>query len=199
MKIEVDYEKLAEEYTEIELRDGSTLKMKKVLPFKQKEQLAIDLANYIMIGDEEAGACYPKYIRDAIEAYLVLKYYSDLETEEYSIEYVEKVADWMCTQGLTVYALTRETDFSWVDSMVTYITDGVSAHIHGVNSLQGQIGRIIQSITGEKGLVDEMAKSTELNEQMISMIGAAMAQNRRGKGKAGKIVDLPETLNLAKK
>lgn len=198
MKIDFDAFQPQEHTKPLLLNDGTDLTVKTWIPYDQREALAMDIVNTTMTEDEEAGICYEKYVADMIETFFILKYYSDLELGDYEMEYAKKVYDWFTNNNHDRSELCEITGYrSDVEPIVDRLKNGVKAHIAGMNSTQAQIRKLIDSIYGNQGLIDELAKSTELNEEMISLLGAGMKlmENK----KKGQVIRKTEGLNFAKK
>lgn len=198
MKMDFDAYQPQEHTQSLLLNDGTDLTVKTWLPYDQREALAMEIVNTVMTEDEEAGVCYEKYIADVIECFFILKYYTDLELGDYELGYAKKVFDWFTNNNHDLCELCEVTGYQCeVEPIVERLKDGVKAHITGMNSIRMQIRKLIDSIYGNQGLIDELAKSTELNEEMISLLGSGMKMlENKKKGQAGRRTD---GLNFAKK
>lgn len=128
--------------------------------------------------DEEAGIAYEAYNAELIRAFLILKYYTDLELAEYdNPEGRCAVHDALASHGLW-HEIMEIVDLDMDDVDVIAYKLGSSARrgFEEKHSLSRMLMKTFGALLGAEDLTQTVAKAEALNDKLIEMLAAVQKQ-----------------------
>ena len=143
------------------------------LPYAECEQCAFELAGRIVIIDPD-GVVYYSYNQAMIEAFYKLKYFSNIDTDDWDNEEGMRVLyDFMRRNdlfssevGYKVYHAGWET----VWDILSNLYDAMDSKHTKVSSLSYKIGKMFASVLADEDIIKKIAESREVSEKMIDML-----------------------------
>lgn len=127
-----------------------------------------------MIFDEKKGIAFEGYNADLIHAFLVLVYYTDLDTSAFdTVEGRQELFDIIATHGLWEGIMeVVEDDLEDVDCISARLETSARRSFEHEHSLHFQVLKTFQSLLGTEDVTETIAKAEGLNSKLIDMLGA---------------------------
>ena len=127
-----------------------------------------------MIFDEKKGIAFEGYNADLIHAFLVLVYYTDLDTSAFdTVEGRQELFDIIATHGLWESIMEIvEDDLEDVDCISARLETSARRSFEHEHSLHFQVLKTFQSLLGTEDVTETIAKAEGLNSKLIDMLGA---------------------------
>lgn len=179
------------------------IEVKQHIPYEQKEIMALEYVTYINNSDDTVGVMFDSYKRELIELVLICKYYTNIDiTSLDGEEGMMMLHDWIMANDL--YDAIHDAVFDDY-YIVEEIANDMKKHIRAVYDAQNSIGYKAKKVLGPlletENIVDALAKSEEVNNTMVDLIGAYNKQKEAEATKPAKKQKLDSGLvvNFAKK
>ena len=156
----------------LQTADG-TIRIRRILPWEEKEQMAQDYAAAAIVFDEEGGIAYEGYNAELIRSFLILRYYTDIDLKESDTpqgryEVYDAVASYeLWPQIVEVVA----EDLAQVDRIACRIVDAAKCSFERKHALEHQIGKLLKGLLGTESLTETISKAEGLNSKLIEMLG----------------------------
>lgn len=190
---------LEETFTMTDIKGNEVVILRRI-PYDDKLNYVRELAERVLVADEETGLCYESSMYDLVNNYLFVKYYTNIDVDWVeTVDDFKKLYDYCSVSGLADVSVDDASDLG---SLWVSYSQSIIDLYNKKNSLE----------TLAKGLlstdVDTNKEETrQLIEKLIDMKGALMEKEENEKviqfAKANKKAALPKTggvkLNLAKK
>lgn len=200
--VKIDKEKIpAAGMVEILGKDGTRVTVKKHIPYDEKEAMAMELLLYTNATDDDAMVMYDSYKKVLLETVLIVKYYTDIDLTDFGEEDGWRVLmDWLVMNEIYNELMGRTAeDRQMVTEINRLMTDATRTSYTSEHSL----GVKVQKLLGDDVLENEdvftsMAKSEEVNNVMLQLVGAYREQQKAEKNRKMDIGD-GVVLNFAKK
>ena len=127
-----------------------------------------------MIFDEKKGIAFEGYNADLIHAFLVLVYYTDLDTSAFdTVEGRQELFDIIATHGLWEGIMeVVEDDLEDVNCISARLETSARRSFEHEHSLHFQVLKTFQSLLGTEDVTETIAKAEGLNSKLIDMLGA---------------------------
>lgn len=131
-----------------------------------------------MVFDEEAGIAYEAYNAELIRAFLVLKYYTDLDLAEYdNPEGRATVHDALASHGLWREIMdVVDLDMDDVDMIAFKLGGSARRSFEEKHSLSRMLMKTFGALLGTEDLTQTVAKAEVLNGKLIDMLAAVQKQ-----------------------
>lgn len=163
------------------------IRLRSALPVREKQELALDLAQAVMVFDEELGVAYEGYTYDTVLLVLVMRHYSDLDMTAYADEAGwNELHDLLASHGQIdpLYAIVQ-SDLDQVLAIYHRIRDAARLTFERRHSLSYKAGKAFASLLAEENLMTTLAKAEDINSQMIDMLGAYRKTHPTGQAPGG--------------
>lgn len=183
--------------------NGVSIIVKHNISYAQKEKLAIELMAYINAENEDTHTMYTNYKEDLVEMFLICKYYTNIDISDMNTEDDWKMLyDWLvfeCMDEKIMSVISH--DYDVVYGMAMTIIRGIQKINDKNYSLFFQLQNLLGSLLEVGDITDALAKSEEVNNTMIDLIGAYNKQKQEEATKPAKKQKLDSGLvvNFAKK
>lgn len=127
-----------------------------------------------LVFDEEAGIAYEAYNAELIRAFLVLKYYTDLDLAEYNNpEGRCAVHDALASHGLWREIMDIvDADMDDVDVIAYKLGGSARRSFEEKRSLSRMVMKTFGALLGTEDLTQTVAKAEALNGKLIDMLAA---------------------------
>lgn len=198
-KRKIQIEEVKPEYTNI----SEVCLVKKRIPYEEKIALAEELLQLAYVIDDENGIGYLLEDYEAKELFLILKYYSDIDTSEFeSKDLMWKLYDYLtgtdhCADK--IFEAIGE-DYGIVLSIFSRFKKAVESAFKEKQSIGGFLQKAIMPLLSESGIVDTLAKAESTTDTMKKMYDAyRRAEDEEKMKKSGKVNVGGAILNFAKK
>ena len=131
-----------------------------------------------LVFDEEAGIAYEAYNAELIRAFLILRYYTELELTEYdNPEGRSAVYDALASHGLWREIMDIvDMDMDDVDVIAFKLGSSARRSFEEKHSLSRMIMKTFASLLGSEDLAQTVAKAEVLNGKLIDMLAAVQKQ-----------------------
>jgi len=190
-KRKVDMKPAEAEIKSFEMRNGVIVDVTDFIPYEEKEEMAMAMANAMIQTDEDLGVCYKSYIEKIIEAYLFAKYYTNIDVEDAE---VTDVCDFLMAggkyEGMKYHA---GFDLAVVMDMADRMFYAVKARMEK----QASLGYMVKGMLNTNPDTDN-AETRELIEKLIDMKGALLDREKNEKKNAA-VKTGGAVINLAKR
>ncbi len=200
--VKIDKEKIpAVGLVELSGKDGTRITVKKHIPYEEKEAMALELLVYTNATDEDALVMYDSYKKILLEAVLVAKYYTNIDMTDFGEEDGWHVLmDWLTMNEVYNDLMTRTAeDRQLVTEMNRLMTESVRRTYASEHSLGTKVQKMLGAdVLSDEDLFSSMAKSEEVNNVMLQLVGAYREQQKADKNRKMDIGD-GVVLNFAKK
>lgn len=200
--VKIDKEKIpAAGMVEILGKDGTRVTVKKHIPYDEKEAMAMELLLYTNATDDDAMVMYDSYKKVLLETVLIVKYYTDIDLTDFGEEDDWRVLmDWLVMNEIYNELMDRTAEDR---QMVTEINRLMTNATRTSYASEHSLGVKVQKLLGDDVLENEdvftsMAKSEEVNNVMLQLVGAYREQQKAEKNRKMDIGD-GVVLNFAKK
>lgn len=163
--------------------DDTVIVVKRRIPVAEKEMFALSLAESTQVFDDESGVAYKGYLYDVVFTYLFAKYYTNIDVSLYdSEEGHRQVYDFVVYNGIirSTEKLCEEydDDVFAIEKMYNLIVEAAIVTTREKNSLSHKIKTSFASVLADEDLATSLAKSQEVNEQMVDVIGAVIRDKK---------------------
>lgn len=131
-----------------------------------------------LVFDEEAGIAYEAYNAELIRAFLILKYYTDLDI----LEYDNPEGRCAVHDALTSHGLWREimdivdADMDDVDVIAYKLGSSARRSFEEKHSLSRMLMKTFGALLGTEDLTKTVVKAEALNGKLIDMLAAVHKQ-----------------------
>lgn len=168
------------EETEIAGKDGAKLTVRTHIPFAEKLQLAKDaLAMTMQI--HEDSVCYDSYAENMIWMYCLVKYYTNLDTEDLSIE---QVADFLVNDGLEDQLRDAiHDDERYLVEMYLNLRNGVETVFDDERSIQRAIRTSFPFLFTGEDITEALAQAEATGDTLLRAVGALRREEQQEKKK----------------
>ena len=128
--------------------------------------------------DEDAGIAYETYNAELIRAFLILRYYTDLDLAEYD----NQDGRCMVHDALASHGMWREimdivdADMDDVDVIAYKLGSSARRSFEEKHSLSRLVMKTFGALLGTEDLMQTIAKAETLNGKLIDMLGAVQKQ-----------------------
>ena len=183
-------------------------KARSFIPYQKKEEMAEKLVQATVICDP-AGCTYMSYRYDQTRMFLIVKYYTNIDTSEWDTEDGHAALfDYMTRYGdelMSRYEKMCESesfkhDIAIVDNIYSRMYSSLAFKHEHTSTLSYKIGKTFESVLNDQDIVKTLAQSREVSEKMIDMLGVFNANNSdKEKTEKNHKNSVPGLLNFAKK
>lgn len=187
---------------EITGKDGTRVTVKTHIPYEEKEAMAMELLLYTNATDNETFVMFDSYKRVLLEAVLIAKYYTDIDLTDFGEDEGWCILmDWLVMNE--VYGQLMEVTAE-DRQMVTEINQLMTEATRTSYASEHSLGVKVQKLLGEGVLESEdmftsMAKSEEVNNVMLQLVGAYREQQKAEKNRKKMDIGDGVVVNFAKK
>ncbi len=187
---------------EITGKDGTRVTVKTHIPYEEKEAMAMELLLYTNATDNETFVMFDSYKRVLLEAVLIAKYYTDIDLTDFGEDEGWCILmDWLVMNE--VYGQLMEVTAE-DRQMVTEINRLMTEATRASYASEHNLGVKVQKLLGEGVLESEdmftsMAKSEEVNNVMLQLVGAYREQQKAEKNRKKMDIGDGVVVNFAKK
>lgn len=131
-----------------------------------------------LVFDEEAGIAYEAYNAELIRAFLILKYYTDMDLAEYdNPEGRCSVHDALASHGLWREIMEIvDLDMDDVDVIAYKLGSSARRSFEEKHSLSRMLMKTFGALLGTEDLTQTVAKAEALNSKLIDMLAAVQKQ-----------------------
>lgn len=131
-----------------------------------------------LVFDEEAGIAYEAYNAELIRAFLILKYYTDLDFAEYdNLEERCAIHDALASHGLWREIMEIvDADMDDVDVIACKLGSSARRSFEEKHSLSHMLMKTFGALLGTEDLTQTVAKAEALNGKLIDMLAAVQKQ-----------------------
>ena len=165
-KIKVNFEFKPEE-TEIQAGD-TTVMVKKHIPMAEKLQMAQDWVETGVVINQKNGLLQQGHLWHEIEIYLAVKYYTNIDTEDAT---VEQVIDWASSSGISKkIGEIIEDDEGDVYLMSGYLFANIQREYERGHSLERAVMDTFGSILNGEDITETMANAYGMKEEMLDIV-----------------------------
>lgn len=205
-KLKITKESIPEaEVVELEGRNGDKLEVKRHIPYGMKEVLAAELDVFLVVTDEEQQMMYNSYKRQLMETVLIAKNYTNIDVSGMGQEEDWRMLfDYLTYNGLygQMMDVIRE-DYAMVKMIAEDVRLPTKELFDRKNSLAYKVSTIFGSLLDHpEDLTEAIAKSTEVNNTAVEMLGAykeKQEETRQKNEKKGMKLDSGRVISFAKK
>jgi hypothetical protein len=153
---------------------GKVFHFRTVLPRKAKDWMALDLAELSLVFEENLGVCYEGYTHETALVFLVMRYYTDFQLDEYDdSESWYMLYDILESHGVLdmLYGFLLE-DIQKVLKVYEKIKEAAKSTYERDHSLSYLVRKTFGSILSTEDITETIAKSGEVTNTMIQLMGA---------------------------
>lgn len=180
------------------------------IPYRQKEEMAEKLVQGTVICDP-TGCAYMSYRYDQTRMFLIVEYYTNIDTSEWNTEDGHAALfDYMTRYGdelMSRYEKMCENeafkhDIAIVDSIYSHMYSSLAFKHEHTSTLSYKIGKAFESVLNDQDIVKTLAQSREVSEKMIDMLGVFNSSKEKtdpAMKPVGHKDAVPGLLNFAKK
>ena len=149
------------------------------IPYKDKMEAAQEYAAKATVFDEELGWAYDSPLRNAIEHFIKLKYYTGLDMSQYEdYDGLCQMMDDIGEHPIKDVLEFIHDDWDELYDMAYDMQLNVERAYEKQHSLEHQIKTSFGFLFDGKDLTQTLAEAREVNEQMIDHLGALAKQNK---------------------
>lgn len=187
---------------EIDCGNGVVIHVVDHIPYDSKEAFAMEYAMYRNIQDDENQIMYDNYKYVVIKSLLLAKYYTDIDISNMDNEEAwNALFDFFVMSNVyeKILEITKD-DMKYVEDISNNILSSVRQSYRRSNSLDYKIMRTYGFLFSGQDLTQAIAKASDVNNEMVSMIGAEKEVAKQKTKKNDKLtIDGGAVLNIAKK
>lgn len=199
-KTKIDMSKYADMCEEevVNGKDGTTVRVRTHISYSDKEQMAREIAESVLIVHDDS-CMYESDAYDAVEKYMIAKYYTDIDTDEAAIF---DVADFMVNNEIIGnVAAVIWSDFENVLDIYERIKDATIKTYEDDKSLAKAIRTSFGFLLNGEDITESIAKAENTNNTLISAIEALRgAEKEKSENVSnGKMTVGGNIINFAKK
>lgn len=179
-KVKVDIHSKFEQLTKtVQDKNGKDVVIFNRIPYDQKEAFVQELVVGTMGTDEEQGICYVLMNWELYFNYLFVKYYTNIDTEDFdTIEDFENLYDYCQQSGITYRKFYRDLneDFSVVLDMEAKYRDSIVKLYETERSLGHKVKQMLDTNPDVNN-----EETRELLEKLVDMKGALIEKEEHDK------------------
>lgn len=179
------------------------------IPYTEKEELAQKLVLGTVICDPE-GIGYISYRYELIRMFLIVQYYTNIDTSDWDTEDGRaNIFDYMTQYGddyRNRYEKMCEdeefkADIGIVDEIFSRMASSIIMKHEHTSTLSYRIGVTFGSILGNNDIIKTQAESREVNESLIQLIEKAVKFDKTGRSniETSSSAPAPGMISFAKK
>ena len=150
--------------------DDYDITVKLGFTFDVAKDAASELYQQTLLLDDETMCLYDFYGKEIMEFYVFVKYFTDFDVSE-----IESLEDKIVLFDYLYPYLSNYCDCHdgmWlVRKMADRMSDSVKTLFHGRNSIVNKLSVMMKDMDINENWIEEFAKSREVNEEMIEMLG----------------------------
>lgn len=152
---------------------GQETLVKDRIPYKEKMDAAEEFAALATVFNEELGIAYDSPLSDAVEKYILLKYYTGIDMSAYA-EYdgLCQMMDDIGEYPIDDLGSVVQEDWRVLWDLCYQVRSSVEAAFEKEHSLAHRIQTSFGFLFEGKDLTQTLAEAREVNEQMIDHLGA---------------------------
>lgn len=179
-------------------KSGGSVEVKRHISYIEKEAMAFELSVYKMILDEDIGIAYDNYKKHLIEAYLIAKYYTNIDVDEMKTETDwAMLFDWLvCNEVYSDIKYYISDDYSFVCAIAEDMSGAMRRTFEQSRCLPYKLMKAFGSLLTDEDLSETIAKSADVNNQLVELLDAA---KETGKKQNKVQTNSGIVVNLAKK
>lgn len=201
-KANINYGILDElETVEVCGKNGDKILVKKRISYKEKEEMAQELASSDFLFDDESDVCHLNYKYPLLRVYLIAKYYTNIDVNDIENEDdYRRLFDYITWNELydQVYDVICSDFEGFVREVSWRLSDSAKAIHETVTSLGYKIMQTFDFLFTGEDIVQQIASAEGINEKMIDAFKALKERENLSGGK-GKVVSSGAVLNMSKK
>lgn len=205
-KVQVNYDVVnMESAVELTGKNGDKIMVYRHIPYTEKEMLAFELAAGTFVCDDENKLSYTSYKRKLIEAYLIAKYYTNIDVEDAADEddYI-KVFDYLVHNELYEGIMNAIAyDYNIFSEAIMYDLLGATMQVfEKQNSFTAKLEKVFGFMFTGEDLTEQIAAAEDINGKLVDMFKAVQerdAKNALLKNGKAKVNSGGAVLNMAKK
>lgn len=180
----------------VAVNEETEIKVVDFIPYIEKEQMAFEIASAVLQMDEDLGVCYSTYVKDVVETYYYVKYYTNVDVEDVT---PTEVHDWLMSNHIYGKVIDYgRSDFWTVEEIVDKLIDVFVLRFEKEHSLEQQVKDLLKTDPNVNN--DE---TRELLEKLVDMKGALLEKENNVIPLNTKKAANPKTggvkINLSKK
>lgn len=187
---------------EISVGDDKFFIVKKNIPYSLKQIMAFQLYMYTMTTDDDKQIVYKSFKTQLAQLYLKIKYYTNIDVSQLDSEYGwPMLFDWITFNGLyQTFDSVIKNDYAIVERVYNDIFNSSKYEYEITHSIQHRLSKLFDSFVGDEDILQQLAKTSQINNTMISMIDAYNKQNKNTNNRTQNIVSpFGVPLNISKK
>ena len=175
------------------------------IPYSEKEEFAQKLVLGTVICDPE-GIGYIGYRYELIRMFLIVQYYTNIDTSDWETEDGQAmIFDYMTQYGddyRNRYGKMCEDeefkeDIGIIDDIFNKMASSIIMMHESTSALSYRIGKAFGSILGNDDIIKALSESREINESLIQLIGKASKYDKNEKSNSS--TPSPGLISFAKK
>ena len=165
MSIDMDTtEYYAEELT-FKDKNGKDVFILKRIPYREKEEFCRELAEKVLVADEDTGICYESALFELVWNYLFVKYYTNIDVEWVdTIDDYYKLYDYCLSEEALEYNRHTLKDMRLVEEYWERYRASIIRQYEAKNSLGYQVKQLLSTDVNTTN-----AETRELIEKLIDM------------------------------
>lgn len=158
---------------------GQEALVKDRIPYKEKMEAAEEYAARATVFDEELGWAYDSPLGDAIEKYIRLKYYTNIDMSKYDdYDGLCQMMDDIGEYPIEEFENATQKDWNILYELCWMLQSNAETAFEKEHSLAHRIKTSFGFLLDGKDLTQSLAEAREVNEQMIDHLGALAKQNK---------------------
>lgn len=166
------------------------IQYRRVLPYKAKTWMAIDMAERSLVFDEERGVAFEGYTHEAVTIACMMEYYTDLDMAAYADEEgMYALVDLLVSHGaLDILWDELSEDLYHVRRIYEAIrASAIRSFEHGL-TLDHLIRKSFGFLFTGEDITETLAKADGVNNTMVELLGAFMKQQAAPDATGGKLL-----------
>lgn len=189
------------EVVELTGMNGNKVLVEKHIPYEHKEAMAFELFAYTSVTDEENGVMYDSFKKVLLECVLVAKYYTNIDISGMDAEEnMMMLMDWLVMNELYEKLMDAvHEDYQMVQKMYEMMKHSSQMDFEAGHNLSLKIQKMLGMTVDNEDLAETLAKSEEVNNTMVNLIGAYKKQQEADRNKDKMPLGNGAVISLAKK
>lgn len=204
-KVKINFEVLNENRSvELTGKNGDKIIVRSRIPYAEKEQMAYEMAASTQVIDEEKGTCYRTYQQHLLDAFLIVKYYTNIDVSEMGEADFEKLFDYLVFNELYDALFDAvEGDYLRFTYDIAYrLVSAAMESYEKEHSLAHKVNQTFGFLFTGEDLTDQLAAAEDINGKLVDMFKAVKERDEKNvllKGGKAKVNSGGAVLNMAKK
>lgn len=189
INLDVTFEQATRIFTD---KNGNDVAILQWIPAAEKEAFAMEQVTQTMGTNEELGLCYRMMAEDEIYAYLLVKYYTDIDVSEITeMDDFRKLYDYCQQSGLLndVDNYVPWEEKAVIEHMEALYREAIQKLYEAEHSLGYRVKQLLDTDVDTNN-----AETRELIEKLIDMKGTMLEKEEQG-----KVLEFVSTKNGKKK